>query len=58
MHNKIGVFTVNETDLCVIRVDGSIGDDTSRFCEDPARLVARRCGRGAQHSQASPAEDY
>lgn len=52
------MFTVHETDLCVIRIAGSIGDDTTWFGEDPTRLVAGCCGRGAQHSQASPAEDY
>lgn len=52
------MFTANETNLCVIRVAGSIGDDTTGFGEDPARLVAGCRGRGAQHSQASPTEDY
>lgn len=49
---------MNETDLCIIGVAGSIGDNTTRFGEDPARLVAGCRGRGAQHSQTSPAEDY
>lgn len=44
------------TDLCVVRVSWSIGDDAALICEYPASLVTRRCGCGAQNSQANPAD--
>lgn len=54
----IGSYISIPTDLCVVGTARSVSDDTTRLSEHSPCLVARRRGRAAQHSQASPAEDY
>lgn len=62
-----GVFTTHltvllvvaiATDLSVVGIGGTVGDDAAWLGEQPARLVTGRRGRSTQHGQASPADYY
>lgn len=52
------ILVIVRTNLGVVGAAGSVGDDPARVREHPAGLVAGSRGRGAEHGQASPADDY